>query len=108
MIQRPSKGFSARDAIGWGYSLFLPWGTYKPEINQIHLKICYQPPKGYPIYAVGTPITLTDPEQMKTMATGLAARNAEDQSADGGYPLQVSYQSPQRRVDRVRRLGGTP
>jgi hypothetical protein len=66
------KQLQRRDAIGWGYTLFLPWGTYKPEINQVHLKVCYQPPKGFPIYAASSPITLSDPEQLKTLATGLA------------------------------------
>jgi hypothetical protein len=40
-----------RDAVGWGYSLFLPWGTYKPEIKQVQLRLHYEPAKGAPLYA---------------------------------------------------------
>jgi len=49
-----------RDVVGWGYTLFLPWATYKPEITQVHLKVCYQPAKGMPYYAYSSPMTLGD------------------------------------------------
>jgi hypothetical protein len=35
-----------KDLVGVGYSLELPWSTYKPEITRIHLRVTYQPPKG--------------------------------------------------------------
>ena len=60
------------DLVGWGYSLFLPWATYKPEINRVHLKVRYLPLKGGPLYAASAPMTLGDPEQMKKLATDLA------------------------------------
>jgi hypothetical protein len=53
------KRLLKRDAIGWGYTLFLPWGTYKPEITQVRLKVCYTPAKGTPLYAEGSTMTLT-------------------------------------------------
>ena len=37
--------------IGYGYTLFLPWGTYKPEINQIHLKARFVTAKGGSFYS---------------------------------------------------------
>ncbi len=39
------------DAIGPGYSLFLPWGTYRPEITHVELRACYYPKKGSPVYS---------------------------------------------------------
>lgn len=46
------------DTIGQGYTLFLPWGTCKPDINRVVLKVCYQPPQGPPLYADTTYLTL--------------------------------------------------
>lgn len=45
------KRLLRRDAVGWGYTLFLPWGTYKPEIKQVQLRLRYEPVKGAPLYA---------------------------------------------------------
>jgi hypothetical protein len=52
-----------KDPIGWGYTLFLPWGTYKPELMKIHMNIRYNPPHGFPIYSEGAPITLNPDER---------------------------------------------
>jgi hypothetical protein len=47
-----------KDTIGWGYSLFLPWGTYKPEITQIRLRVRYDPKQGTPLFTESGPLTL--------------------------------------------------
>jgi hypothetical protein len=44
------KRLLKRDFLGWGYTLFLPWGRYRPETNKVRLRLCYQPPKGAPLY----------------------------------------------------------
>lgn len=49
-----------KDAIGWGYTLFLPWGTYKKEINQVRLRVRYQPAQGTPLFAETPRLTLSD------------------------------------------------
>jgi len=49
-----------KDAIGWGYTLFLPWGTYKREINQVRLRVRYQPAQGTPLFAETPRLTLSD------------------------------------------------
>ncbi len=38
------------DKIGWGYTLFLPWSTYSPEVSRVQLKVCYTPANGNPLY----------------------------------------------------------
>jgi hypothetical protein len=58
------KRLEHRDPVGWGYTLFLPWGSYKPEITHIHLKVRYEPPHGFPIFAASAPMTLVDPEKV--------------------------------------------
>jgi hypothetical protein len=45
------KRLAKKDTIGDGYTLFLPWGTYKPEIQKVHLITRYEPAKGNPIFA---------------------------------------------------------
>jgi hypothetical protein len=51
-----------KDPIGWGYTLFLPWATYRPEITQVKLRVCYQPPGAMPLYT----------ESQKTLTPGKA------------------------------------
>jgi hypothetical protein len=36
--------------IGWGYSLFLPSGRYKPEMSKVRLRTCLKPAKGAPLF----------------------------------------------------------
>ena len=43
-----------KDMIGWGYNLALPWGTYRPELTRLQLRVCYQPAKGSPVFETGT------------------------------------------------------
>jgi hypothetical protein len=47
-----------QDMVGWGYTIFLPWSTYRPDISQVQLKVRYEDGKGLPVYAEGGPITL--------------------------------------------------
>jgi hypothetical protein len=48
-----------KDTIGWGYTLFLPWGSYHPDITQVRLKIRYDPAEGgLPLYTESGPLTL--------------------------------------------------
>src|SRR5262245_8887238 len=39
-----------KDMIGWGYTLFLPWGQYRPDITRVRMRARYEPPKGAPIF----------------------------------------------------------
>ncbi|MCC6418980.1 MAG: hypothetical protein IT429_12165, partial [Gemmataceae bacterium] len=48
-----------KDVVGWGYTLFMPWvNSYRPDINQIHVRICFVPRNGVPIYADSSTVTL--------------------------------------------------
>ncbi len=55
------KRLVKRDTIGWGYTVFLPWGTYKPEVKLVHLKVRYEATKGTPLYTESGPLTLDNP-----------------------------------------------
>jgi hypothetical protein len=52
------KRLLRRDAVGWGYTLFLPWGTYNPEITQVQLRLRYEPVNGAPLYAENCSVVL--------------------------------------------------
>lgn len=47
-----------KDGIGWGYTIFLPWGTYQPTISQVHLRVRFEPQKGAPIYQESSSLIL--------------------------------------------------
>jgi hypothetical protein len=52
--KEPLRRLLRRDTIGWGYSLFLPWGTYSPAITAVQLKVRYDAPKSMPLYNEST------------------------------------------------------
>jgi hypothetical protein len=91
-----------KDMVGWGYTLFLPWGTYKPDVQQVRLQVCYQPAKGTPLYAEGAKMALNKnnpddvvvrtqsaPVTRPQTAAELAAKAAAPPPAVGGG-LEVS------------------
>jgi hypothetical protein len=55
------KRLGKKDAIGWGYTLFLPWGSFRPDITRVLLKVRYDALKGTALYADGAPMTLANP-----------------------------------------------
>src|SRR5437870_13021486 len=83
MDRQTLKRLQRRDAIGWGYTVFLPWATCKPEITRVHLKVRYVPSKGTPLYAASSPMTLGDPEEMKKLAADLARGVGKNPAAQG-------------------------
>jgi hypothetical protein len=63
------KRLLRRDTIGWGYTLFLPWGSYRPEVTRVRLKVRYQPAEGAPLFAEGSPIDLSSTNGVMTTRT---------------------------------------
>jgi hypothetical protein len=59
------KRLQRKDVIGWGYTVFLPWGSYRPEIKQVRLQVRYEPPKGSPLYAESSPLALIPGEDIQ-------------------------------------------
>jgi hypothetical protein len=97
------KQLQKRDAVGWGYTVFLPWGTYRPDITQIRLKVCYQPPKGFPLYATSGPMRLVDEDQLRTLATGLAQvprKGVQEQKAGSPTMTQTVVQTAGQQLAR--------
>jgi hypothetical protein len=46
-----------KDVLGWGYTLFLPWKNYRPEICKVRMRCRYEPAKGSPLFCEA-PVTL--------------------------------------------------
>jgi hypothetical protein len=83
------------DMIGWGYTLFLPWGTYKADVKRVRLRLCYQPASGSPLYAENAPMTLNGADTPGQAAAAgpkpaAAASAAAPGPAVGQAPLQTA------------------
>jgi hypothetical protein len=52
------KKLLRQDMIGWGYTLYLPWGTYRPDVTQVLLKLRFDPVKGTSLFADSSPMIL--------------------------------------------------
>ncbi|MCX7700907.1 MAG: hypothetical protein N2039_08520 [Gemmataceae bacterium] len=46
------------DNLGYGYSLALPWSTYRPEIQKIHMVVKFEPKEGTPLTTMSHVISL--------------------------------------------------
>jgi hypothetical protein len=70
------KRLVKKDMIGYGYTLFLPWGTYKPEVNQIHMKVRFLTAKGGSFYSESGRLSLDKGiEPVTHSATEMAKAN---------------------------------
>lgn len=49
----------ARDTLGWGYTLFLPWATYRPDVQRVRLQVSFVPDGGAaPIFSPPSNVVL--------------------------------------------------
>ncbi len=79
-----------KDLIGWGYTLFLPWGkSYRPDITQVHLRLAYVVHGSAPLYFVSSTINLTPPETAAAMALASARMPAPGPQAAPRPPYPV-------------------
>lgn len=89
-----------KDLIGWGYNLFLPWATYRPDITHISLTASFVPPEGHPVYA--PPVTLAlQQERAAILSKGGKGQGVGDRSPEletrgqkSGHVGQESDQVP--------------
>jgi hypothetical protein len=84
------KKLLRRDPIGWGYTLFLPWGTYRPEIRQVHLVLRYNPAKGTPIFSSESPLLLVHDPATEPSAAHRPPTPAPSQAARTMPPVMQS------------------
>lgn len=71
-----------KDPIGKGYTLFLPWASFKPGIKMVHLKLRYDPLKGAPMFADSGPLTLENPDVESRRLTATKPQPTIQQAAN--------------------------
>ena len=77
-----------KDMIGWGYTLFLPWGSYRPNLTKVHLALRYDPEKGPPLFAEPSSLIVDHSE-------GPAVRTTSATIQPGsGQPLHMPRSTP--------------
>src|SRR5205085_1168078 len=52
------KKIEQKDYLGTGYTMALPWSTYRKDVQQVHMAVRYEPKTGQPIAWTGTPMTI--------------------------------------------------
>ena len=95
------------DVFGNGYSLFLPWGTYRPDLTEIHLRVCFQQKTGAPLYANSGLLKLGDGGVLQTRASNYSVAPGAQAAASGpaqGQPLAQAGLTPPPGAGRP--LGG--
>ncbi len=78
------KRLLKKDTIGWGYTLFLPWGTYSPDITQVQLQVRYLPDKGLPLFSPPAMVALR--KEGDLVVTQRQAPAAAPQTAGNNLP----------------------
>ncbi|HTK74634.1 MAG TPA: hypothetical protein VL371_05200 [Gemmataceae bacterium] len=52
------KRLARKDTFGMGYTLFLPWGSYRTNLSKVHLALRYDPENGSPLFAEPASFTI--------------------------------------------------
>jgi hypothetical protein len=52
------KRFVKEDLFGMGYTVYIPWTTYRPDITQVNLILRYDPAKGQSLLHQSGPLTV--------------------------------------------------
>lgn len=52
------KRLLRKDVIGWGYTVFLPWGSFRPDISQVQLKVRYETAQKMPFFTESGALTI--------------------------------------------------
>ncbi|MFO0865640.1 MAG: hypothetical protein U0744_13475 [Gemmataceae bacterium] len=63
------KRLGRKDTIGWGYTLFLPWSTYRPDIARVQLQARFVPEKGIPLFAPAAQVSVQGDEIIPAAAS---------------------------------------
>jgi hypothetical protein len=53
------RKFLRKDMVGPGYSIFIPWSTYRPDLTNVVMKVAYKPRNGAPLFASPAALALT-------------------------------------------------
>ena len=69
------KQMLKKDGVGWGYNLWLPWSTYRPDISRVAIRMQYVPKIGMPIWSGTSEIAIGQaPPTVKTTSQTVTPR----------------------------------
>jgi hypothetical protein len=74
-----------KDFFGQGYTLNLPWPSYRPDITRVQLRPRYEPEKGTVVYG---------PEEMLALNNGAAAAPVYSKRVETGDRQMIAAPSP--------------
>jgi hypothetical protein len=84
------KRLLRKDIIGWGYTLFLPWGTYRPDIQTVRLRLHYDAPGAASLYAESAPLTLSAGQDLQASSKSMPLSQAPNR----GSGLRPAFATP--------------
>jgi hypothetical protein len=87
-----------KDSFGQGYTLNLPWLTYRPDLGQVQMRWRYEPAKGLPVYGQ-SPVTFNS-------ASALAPAVATRTESGNGQPVTAAPPGPAPQAGSVQQAGG--
>lgn len=87
------KKFLKQDLFGWGYTLFLPWGTYKPDFQRVNLSVTYTPSNGQGT-SVTAPITALSVDHSATLDKVRAMQTTKSQGDSAVAPVPLPNLQP--------------
>jgi hypothetical protein len=91
----------SKDVFGQGYTLNLPWPSYRPDVTRLEIRTRYEPAKGMPVYD----------RSLVTLGNGLGGAPAYSNRTETGDGRLVSTQTrpptPPQAQAPVQQAGGT-
>ncbi len=96
------KRLCKKDAIGWGYTLFLPWPAYQPTIKEVRLRVRYEPIKGTPLHQESDVINLGGQHSHPLVKT------TNRVIRPGEAPVEMSTQTPSPKPGMQTTPGNLP
>jgi hypothetical protein len=85
------KRLGRKDTIGWGYTLFLPWSTYRPDVTRVQMQAKFVPDRGIPLFAPVAQVSVQTDEIIPVSATRPVPPNQRGAKTPDAFIPQVDY-----------------
>jgi hypothetical protein len=108
------KRLLRKDVIGWGYTVFLPWQGYRPDMSKVHLFVRFVPAgASAPLYETTSSIAISDTNRPNlsvashTMMSGVppSTPHSTPQAIPQPRPLTPAPRAPDA-VEATNRISG--
>jgi hypothetical protein len=82
------------NVIGWGYTVFLPWPEYRPDIKRARLRICFMPENGTTLFAEPTLLTLHNDGGTRPVERVVPVSSQDVNQTGANIPMRVGVTNP--------------